>query len=756
MNIVKVRNSVSSLNHVAIVVFIVLFFVSGAVFGQEPAGISEIRSLYGTATNAVADGTYPPVSIGFGPKSSSDSTPYGVAELYGDPATPMLVMVKINQTAPDHTVYTEYLYYPNGELAFALERIILTESKRKVERRYYLHAGKLIRYLLDVDSKRTTFDVDLSKWEIQLKPLIVDSQKQSESYSNSIGPMLSSIAGESERIVLSLNGYEDVFLQVKTGSNVWKIEVEQKVYAATFPMAEGQSGSLIRDFSFTGGAGIRYVLQNVQSDGISYLNATRYEVVGGPWQRTYPVLFLPIGTGTPVVLEIPFPEGEEEPPNGEAGREVIKKAFSLPEIALSQSGTALLADETAAAAQEAIKAQASYLETKVFGYEEFYGSNGIQNQSPPYLQAFVLSEGGRDQVDVMRPIPSLTEAQGHAIVAAGYDVFRVDLDSVSNGSPWPVRKVEWLSANELLILLTRDGEERAVTAVFDGREYQDEDYIPANTGTQTRLTDDQDTELFLKDRDRFNGPAVIELQKVLMAAGYDLGADGADGWFGPATDRALRSFQTERGMEVTGRIYSGKIPDLPEWHHSVRNVGITRPADVEIRPSKLKPDTSGRITGRFGTLVLDRQYRNTPIETMNVLFPRDGELINVADATPGIIFWSPSGRRLVLLEADTYANLGDSTLVVIDLLLEQAAVISLASLLKGHNLGYRERLSVEEIVWHDDDLWFLLKVDFLGASGHPAIDDLRKDWLGKDFARNDPITIGWLVLETSQEPVDEF
>ena len=46
--------------------------------------------------------------------------------------------------------------------------------------------------------------------------------------------------------------------------------------------------------------------------------------------------------------------------------------------------------------------------------------------------------------------------------------------------------------------------------------------------TWAQTVEHNDFQLFLKDRDRMNGPRVVELQKVLMAFGYDLGADGAD------------------------------------------------------------------------------------------------------------------------------------------------------------------------------------------------------------------------------------
>jgi peptidoglycan hydrolase-like protein with peptidoglycan-binding domain len=49
------------------------------------------------------------------------------------------------------------------------------------------------------------------------------------------------------------------------------------------------------------------------------------------------------------------------------------------------------------------------------------------------------------------------------------------------------------------------------------------------------------------------GASVADLQRALVGAGVTL-AGGVDGVFGPATERALRQFQTQRGLEVTGSV----------------------------------------------------------------------------------------------------------------------------------------------------------------------------------------------------------
>lgn len=51
-----------------------------------------------------------------------------------------------------------------------------------------------------------------------------------------------------------------------------------------------------------------------------------------------------------------------------------------------------------------------------------------------------------------------------------------------------------------------------------------------------------------------NGRRVVEVQCILKARGYDLGPSGVDGDFGQRTLAAVKSFQTDHGLEVDGQV----------------------------------------------------------------------------------------------------------------------------------------------------------------------------------------------------------
>ena len=78
------------------------------------------------------------------------------------------------------------------------------------------------------------------------------------------------------------------------------------------------------------------------------------------------------------------------------------------------------------------------------------------------------------------------------------------------------------------------------------------------------------------------GPHVVDVQQALQMAGYELEVDGK---FGPATEKALKAFQADNGLEVDGlagkQVYNlllgQEVPaDIPERGAAMgRDIGMT-------------------------------------------------------------------------------------------------------------------------------------------------------------------------------------
>ncbi|MEP0983117.1 glycoside hydrolase family protein [Leptolyngbya sp. FACHB-17] len=88
----------------------------------------------------------------------------------------------------------------------------------------------------------------------------------------------------------------------------------------------------------------------------------------------------------------------------------------------------------------------------------------------------------------------------------------------------------------------------AEQALFLGKPWQSfltfEGDIPAATGTSASRTLKLTTPMM-------QGEDVRRVQQALLKAGLSVG-DGADGWFGQATDTAVKQFQQKKGLDVDG------------------------------------------------------------------------------------------------------------------------------------------------------------------------------------------------------------
>ena len=250
-------------------------------------------------------------------------------------------------------------------------------------------------------------------------------------------------------------------------------------------------------------------------------------------------------------------------------------------------------------------------------------------------------------------------------------------------------------------------------------------------------------ELYLRPSgSRFNGFHVAQLQKVLMYHGYDLGADGADGWFGSMTDRALRNYQADRNIEVTGRIAVRDIPELPQWQYYVSGFGRW---SKEPPPAKVEWFEPIDVTGRFGRIVLE-QHRETSAEGIRILVPNETGLRVIEEVNTRGLYWSPSRRYVAMVDYDQWEN--SLRVVAIDVLLEQAISIDIAELAadRADKVGGRSYAMVRQITWESEHLFFKLDVDYPGPSGVPGSDNT---------VASDPVSVAWFGIEDPPQQYGE-
>ena len=250
---------------------------------------------------------------------------------------------------------------------------------------------------------------------------------------------------------------------------------------------------------------------------------------------------------------------------------------------------------------------------------------------------------------------------------------------------------------------------------------------------------------------RMNGPAVVDLQRFLTYHGYFLGADGIDGWFGPATDHALRQYQTDAGMQATGVIRLGDLNMNLRFGPTMDGL-IDGPVPADVTLAEVWPDTEFRTY--FGSFRTESYF--TPPVPMFRLFT-DGVDLPISESDAELGYVSPTGQFVALEQVDFYAGSGASGIRMVDLVSRREVPIPYSSFpFDREQLGLRDTFYDTELRWIGaGQLAVHLVIDYVGESGHPGIDSNREAVLGELWGVSDPIDLGWYLVSMNTTPIPD-
>jgi peptidoglycan hydrolase-like protein with peptidoglycan-binding domain len=200
-------------------------------------------------------------------------------------------------------------------------------------------------------------------------------------------------------------------------------------------------------------------------------------------------------------------------------------------------------------------------------------------------------------------------------------------------------------------------------------------------------------ELRYQEPDRFYGAEVLKLQKKLLHAGFALGPEGVDGWFGPNTERALTAWQSRENQPTTGTYRPSALPLDLYWQPLFF---YSRLEDVEIEDPLIvfTPPGGERVYTYFGVIeFLNRR------EKLEVDFWGSEQTITLRGTSVNA---SPNGRFLAsrhLSEDQSYYH----GLQIIDLLSEKEYFLSLAELPLPGELAERDQFQKLNILWTEQN-----------------------------------------------------
>ena len=175
--------------------------------------------------------------------------------------------------------------------------------------------------------------------------------------------------------------------------------------------------------------------------------------------------------------------------------------------------------------------------------------------------------------------------------------------------------------------------------------------------------------------------------------------------------------------------------------------GEGRLRDCHVHKGMQAPDGKSSLSFKFqdptsDMLVLNRAEEVQPVEG---LFFKTRE-----------VFWSPGSGKVAFADDDLYANSGNQRFIIVDVDSAVVSEIETTQLEEWKGIGKRTRFGVSGVCWVSagDQVRFDLSVDYMGSSGHPGIDEERKERLKEKFGQSDPVLLGRFAVFLRPVPAD--